>query len=163
MNNPILFQEDERIVDLGFKYIEPFAIFSFNTCLFLLAGAVYKAKDGHFFLECQMLFVFFLICVFSTQFSYLASKQESLEHFQQPSYQNSSQESQFWFYFTATNLVSSHSELNQLLKKFSPNTWPALKVGTSSLIAQLSICIPSIMVRKFIGMACSNEPQVFAD
>lgn len=36
-------------------------------------------------------------------------------------------------------------------------------MGTSSLIAQLSICIPLIMVRKFIGMACGNEQEEFAN
>lgn len=54
-------------------------------------------------------------------------------------------------------------ELNQLFKKFSPNTWPALKVGFSSLIAQLSGCIPSIVVRKYMGLGAGEDPQDFAD
>jgi len=51
--------------------------------------------------------------------------------------------------------------LNQLFqcspKKFSQFTYPALKVGVSQLISNLSVCIPSIIVRKFVGLATGDN------
>jgi Na+-driven multidrug efflux pump len=47
--------------------------------------------------------------------------------------------------------------VGQLLRKFSPRTIPALKVGTSQLIANLSGFIPLITVRKYIGMATGDD------
>ena len=40
----------------------------------------------------------------------------------------------------------------QFRNRFSPRTWDALNVGVSQLFAQLSVAVPSIVVRKFIGM-----------
>ena len=48
-------------------------------------------------------------------------------------------------------------KLIQWCHKFSPRTWTAVKVGVSQLIAQLSVTLPSIAVRKFIGMAVGDE------
>lgn len=44
----------------------------------------------------------------------------------------------------------------QLLKPFSKNTWPALVVGLSQLVSNLSGCIPGIPIRNLIGRSCSN-------
>ena len=48
-------------------------------------------------------------------------------------------------------------KLIQFCRKFSPRTWTAVNVGLSQLITQLSVTIPSIAVRKFIGMAVGSE------
>ena len=44
-----------------------------------------------------------------------------------------------------------------LLRKFSPHTFPALKVGLSQLISNLSSLVPSLLVRKLFGMAVKEE------
>lgn len=156
------FGADDHIVDLGFKYMEPLSIFAFNTCLFLAAGGCLQGEGRTFLFGMSNVACLFLNMVcFNPIFLFLfktgiigASSATVL--------------SEFIPGFTILVLFYMHKfgvkpQLNQLLKKFSPNTWPALKVGTSSLIAQLSICVPSIMVRKYIGMACGNDPQTFAD
>jgi Na+-driven multidrug efflux pump len=43
-----------------------------------------------------------------------------------------------------------------LLKKFSPFTFPALRVGVSQLFMNLSRSIPSILLRKFMGLCAEN-------
>jgi Na+-driven multidrug efflux pump len=48
-------------------------------------------------------------------------------------------------------------KLSQLLCKFSPVTWTALRVGVSQLVCNLSVLIPSVIVRKLIGDASGSE------
>ena len=45
----------------------------------------------------------------------------------------------------------------QLLKKFSKNTWPALVVGLSQLVSNLSGCIPGIPIRNLIGRSVPDQ------
>ncbi|KAK8841710.1 hypothetical protein M9Y10_026654 [Tritrichomonas musculus] len=47
----------------------------------------------------------------------------------------------------------------QLLKPFSKNTWPALVVGLSQLVSNLSGCIPGIPIRNLIGRSCSTDRE----
>ncbi|KAK8900295.1 hypothetical protein M9Y10_002618 [Tritrichomonas musculus] len=156
------FGADDHIVDQGFKYMEPLSIFAFNTCIFLAAGGCLQGEGRTFLFGMSNVACLFLnMAVFNPIFLFVfktgiigASSATVL--------------SEFIPAITILILFYCHKfgvkpQLNQLLKKFSPNTWPALKVGTSSLIAQLSICVPSIMVRKYIGMACGNDPQEFSD
>jgi Na+-driven multidrug efflux pump len=50
-------------------------------------------------------------------------------------------------------------EVSGLLKKFSAYTLPALRVGVSQLFMNLSRCIPSILLRKFMGSCVQNADQ----
>jgi Na+-driven multidrug efflux pump len=45
-----------------------------------------------------------------------------------------------------------------LFRKFSPDTRPAIFVGVSQLVMQISRSIPSVVVRKFIGMSVEQNP-----
>ena len=45
-----------------------------------------------------------------------------------------------------------------LFKKFSPHTLPAVKVGISQLIMNLSRSVPSIFLRKFMGLCAEHNP-----
>ena len=47
----------------------------------------------------------------------------------------------------------------QLLKPFSKNTWPALVVGLSQLVSNLSGCIPGIPIRNLIGRSCATDRE----
>jgi Na+-driven multidrug efflux pump len=53
-------------------------------------------------------------------------------------------------------------KFRDLFKKFSPHTWPAMKVGFSQLFYQLSLAVPGIVLRKFLGMSCESE-EMFID
>lgn len=50
-------------------------------------------------------------------------------------------------------------KLSGLFKKFSPHTWPALSVGVSQLAANVSRSLPSILQRKFMGLASEKNPD----
>lgn len=52
---------------------------------------------------------------------------------------------------------TSHPTPKHLIRPFSKNSLQAMKVGISQLIAQLSVTLPSIVVRKFIGMAANDD------
>lgn len=45
----------------------------------------------------------------------------------------------------------------QLFKPFSKHTWPALVVGLSQLVSNLSACIPGIPIRNLIGRSCGDD------
>ena len=47
----------------------------------------------------------------------------------------------------------------QLLKPFSKNTWPALVIGLSQLVSNLSGCVPGIPIRNLIGRSCANDQE----
>ncbi|OHT01157.1 MatE family protein [Tritrichomonas foetus] len=44
-----------------------------------------------------------------------------------------------------------------LFKKFSPHSFPAMKVGISQLVSNLSMSIPGIVMRKLIGASVDSE------
>ena len=48
-------------------------------------------------------------------------------------------------------------KINMLFKKFSPETFGALKIGLSSLIGLLSGYLPMIVIQKFIGSWGSKQ------
>jgi Na+-driven multidrug efflux pump len=49
-----------------------------------------------------------------------------------------------------------------LLKKFSPHTSSALKVGLSQLLQQLSLTVPALFLRKYLGMMCDSD-EMYVD
>lgn len=51
-------------------------------------------------------------------------------------------------------------KLSGFLKKFSPYTWKGLAVGSSQLVAQLSLYIPGITLRYFLGRSCSSDDEL---
>ena len=51
-------------------------------------------------------------------------------------------------------------KIGDLFKKFGPYTLPALKVGFSQLFYQLSLAVPGIVLRKFLGLASTEETYV---
>jgi Na+-driven multidrug efflux pump len=54
-------------------------------------------------------------------------------------------------------------KIGDLFKKFSPHTWPAMKVGVSQLFYQLSLAIPGIVLRKFLGLSAHGDPELYVN
>jgi Na+-driven multidrug efflux pump len=50
-----------------------------------------------------------------------------------------------------------------LLKRFSPHTMPAIRVGLSQLVMNLARSVPSIFLRKFMGMCAENNDAATFD
>ena len=57
---------------------------------------------------------------------------------------------------------STKPKFSELLHKFSPHTWTAVKIGLSQLIYQFSLAIPGILIRKLFGLA-SSDSQMWND
>ncbi|KAK8897916.1 hypothetical protein M9Y10_000148 [Tritrichomonas musculus] len=156
------FGADDHIIQLGIDYMLPLNICAFNSCLFIAAGGFLQGEGRTFLfgmsnVTCLCLNMAILDPIFLFVFKMGIRGASIATVF-----------SELIPGMTIVVLFYCHKfgvkpELNQLLKKFSPNTWPALKVGFSSLIAQLSGCIPSIVVRKYMGLGAGDDPQDFAD
>ena len=65
----------------------------------------------------------------------------------------------FVLYFYFRGKYGVKPELKMIFRKFSSGTIPAMRVGISQLIANLSRSIPSIFLRKFMGMCAENMPD----
>lgn len=61
----------------------------------------------------------------------------------------------FIMYFTGR--FSIKPKFSQFFKKFSPHTLPAIKVGFSALIAQLSMSVPGILIQWYIGNSAQSH------
>lgn len=156
------FGASEEIAQLGIDYMLPLNICAFNSCLFIAAGGFLQGEGRTFLfgisnVACLCINMLILDPLFLFGFKW-GIRGASI----------ATVCSEFIPGITIITLFYCHKfgvkpELSQLLKKFSPNTWPALKVGFSSLIAQLSSCVPSILVRKYMGLAAGDNEQDFAD
>ena len=156
------FGADEKITQLGIDYMLPLNICAFNSCLFIASGGFLQGEGRTFLfgmsnVTCLCLNMAILDPIFLFVFKMGIRGASIATVF-----------SELLPGMTIVILFYCHKfgvkpKLNQLFKKFSPNTWPALKVGFSSLIAQLSGCVPSIVVRKYMGLGAGDNPQDFAD
>lgn len=153
---------DDHIVQLGFDYILPLNIFAFNSCLFIAAGGFLQGEGRTFLFGMSNVVCLVLnMACFNPLFLFvfkMGIRGASV----------ATVVSEFIPAIIILALFYCHKfgikpSFNQFCHKFSSRTWPALKVGCSSLIAQLSICIPSVVVRKYMGLACDNDQQRFAD
>ena len=61
----------------------------------------------------------------------------------------------FALYFAGK--FSIKTKFNQFFKKFSPHTFPAMRVRFSALIANLSMSIPGILIQWFIGRSAQSD------
>lgn len=127
---------EEKIIQLGIKYMLLLNICAFSSCLFIATDGFLQGEGRTFLfgmsnviclvlnmtiLDLIFLFVFKMVILDSTAtiFSEFVPMMINMT----------------MFYL---HKFGVKPEFKQLLKKFSPNTWPALKIGFSSLIAQLS-------------------------
>lgn len=156
------FGASETIVQLGFDYMLPLTAFSFNSCLFIAAGGFLQGEGRTFLfgmsnVVCLVLNMAVLnpIFLFCFKLGIIGASSATVI-------------SEFLPGITIIILFYCHKfgvkpTFRQFCQKYSPNTLPALKVGFSTLIAQLSMSIPSVIIRKYMGLACDNDQQKFAN
>lgn len=144
------FGANEEIVNLGYDYILPLLVCTFVTCIYL-AYTGFLIGEGRTMLYacitivttvaniaffCPMALLVFKIGIVGAGISTVLSQGIAMCILS-------------FFYFSG--FFSIKPKFGQLLKKFSPLTKDALKACLSQGIANLSLSIPSIMIRKFIG------------
>ncbi|OHS99003.1 MatE family protein [Tritrichomonas foetus] len=155
------FGAEEKIVQMGFDYMLPLASFSATTCIFVAVGGFLQGEGRTF--------LFGLMSVGSIVLNMLVLHPLFLLAFKMgingASYATIISEILPSIIFLGLYYGKKFTvvpKFSQLFKKFGPHSLPSLKVGFSQLIAQLSICIPCVLVRKYVGMTINNE-KIFTD
>ena len=155
------FGASEDIVELGWDYMVPLCSFTTTTCMYLtvcgfLQGEGRTLLFGFVNLSCLILNAVILDPLFLFGFktgirgvSLATILSEIVPGFVV-----------FALYYWG-HKFGVKPTFRQFCNRFSPRTWDALKVGVSQLFAQLSVAVPSIVVRKFIGMCVG--PDEFSD
>lgn len=154
------FGADDKIVNLGFKYIVPCLSLSIIPCIFLICCGCLQAEGRSFIFSltqvvalCLNMFVFcpmFLLgfktgiqgAAYSTGLAELIPTIVIL----------------ILYYRGKFGIKPS---LKQLLNKPSSNSYEALKLGLAQLILQLSFTFPGLIVRKLMGEACDHDIETF--
>jgi Na+-driven multidrug efflux pump len=155
------FGAEEKIVQMGYDYILPLTVCTTTTCLLLTAGGFLQGEgrtmlSGLSGVAClclnmvglNPLFLFgFKMGIRGASISTVASE-----------------------VLTAAVLIGLYYagkfgvkiRVRDLCRKFSPRTIPALKIGLSQLLANLSMGVPSILVRKLVGLATDDFNNAMA-
>lgn len=145
------FGANEDIVQFGYEYISFLSGGSFCTCLFLTCGGflqgegrthVFAAMELFSFILNGFLFDPLLLLVGKLGVRGAAIATVLSELF--PSL------ILIGWYFKGAFAV--RPELRGLFRKFSPHTFQALRVGFAQLITNLSYFVPTIIVRKLLGL-----------
>ncbi|KAH0793966.1 MatE family protein [Histomonas meleagridis] len=152
------FGASEEIVELGYDYMLPMLVCSFFTCVFVGAGGFLQGEGksliyGWITIASSVANMFFLCPLFLLAFKtgivgagIATAISESVPAI-----------ILVILYFCGKFAVKP--KVGQLLKKFSPYTLPALRVGLSQLIANLSVSLPGIVIRKLIGLSTRTTEE----
>jgi Na+-driven multidrug efflux pump len=146
----------DHIVDIGFDYICPMTACTLTTCLYCLTTGFLQGEGRTFFsglvnIGCLVINIVILdpIFLFAMKMGMLGVGVATVISEVVPAV--------ILLVMYYKGKFGVKPAVGQLLRKFSPHTIPALKVGTSQLIANLSGYVPSIAVRKYIGMATGDD------
>ena len=147
---------EQDLVDLGYEYIVPLLCCAFSTEILFTCGGFLQGEGRTnlygiiniigFFLNMGVFDPIFLLgmklgirgAAFSTILSELIPGVTLL----------------ILFYCGKFEIKPNWRDL---FKKFSPHTLPALSVGISQLIAKLSLTVPCVIIRKFLGVVTGPE------
>lgn len=154
------FGADEYITNLGFKYIIPNLCLSIIPAVFLILCGCLQAEGRSWLFSitqitalCLEMFVFcpLFLLVFKTGIAGAAIANGIAELI--PSIVV------LFMYYRGKFGIKP--QFSQMLKKFSPHSFEALKLGLAQLILQLSWAIPGVIVRKLFGLSSGNDTNVF--
>lgn len=155
------FGASDEIVDLGYEYFEPLLIGSVTATLFTGAGGFLQGEGrsglyGWFVIASLVLnvLVFAPLFLFGFKIGIKGAGIATVLGEGLPGCLI------MILYFCGKFGVKCN--VKQLLKPFSKFTFPALRVGFSQLIANLSVSIPAIITRKLIGL-CASDDKMFND
>lgn len=146
----------ENVVEQCHEYMLPINILTFSTIMFIsLGGCLQGEGRSMFFSVLNVVTLIFNMCVLDPLLLLAfhsgiwgASMGQAFSEFIPGCIL-------FVMYFMGSFGVKP--KLSQFIKPFSPHIIPSLKVGVSQLILNISQMVPSILVRKFIGMASGEE------
>ena len=147
---------DDEVVSLGFKYLCPILSCSVFTCAYVLNNGLLQGEGRTLLVGiisvctlCCSMFVFETVFLFAFKSGIVGAGVATLLGDAIPAIGLTI------CYFVGKFSVKPH--VSGFLKKFSPHSIPAMKVGLSQLVANLSISVPGIVMRKLIGASCTEE------
>ncbi|OHT06423.1 MatE family protein [Tritrichomonas foetus] len=152
------YNAEDEVIDLAFVYLTPLSACSSITCIYLLFCGCLQAEGRSLLVGgiqiaslvanmCLFCPLFLLVFKWGTIGAAFATVCSELI----PAVVLSA------LYFSGRFAVKP--SFKGLFKKFSPHTIPALTVGISQLIMNLSRSVPSIFLRKFMGMCADNRKK----
>lgn len=154
------FGAEEDIIQLGYDFIFPNLMLTFIPCIYLLGCGCLQA-EGRSWTFCifqvtalvSNMFIFcpILLLVVKTGIAGVA-------------YANGLAELIpgiiiIVFFYRGKYGIKPHPR--ELLKKFTPHTWAACKVGFSQFLYQISLALPGIIIRKYFGLASGGDRVIF--
>lgn len=155
------FGTPEETVQEGFLYMFPILLCTTFTCWFVTCGGFLQAEGRSFnFAIIQLcslivnMFVFDPLFLLGIKMGVLGAALARILSEAIPAIII------IILYFCGK--FSVKPKFSQLFRKFSPETWAAVRVGLSQLIANLSIAIPGILARKFVGQAATDGGYNFS-
>lgn len=147
---------DDEVVGLGFKYLCPILSCSVLTCIYVLDNGLLQGEGRTLLVGiisvctlCASMFIFETLFLFAFKTGIVGAGVATVLGDTLPAIGLTV------CYFLGKFSVKPH--LSGFIKKFSPHTLPAMKVGLSQLVANLSMSVPGIVMRKLIGASCTEE------
>ena len=150
------FGAEEKIVEMGFQYMLPLCACTTTTCMYVATGGFLQGEGRTFLFGmlnisnlCLNMLILDPLFLFPLKMGIVGASLATVISEIIP---------------TVIVLACFYAHkfgvkptCHQLLTKFSPHSIPSLKVGFSQLISQLSVCIPSVLVRKYVGLTTEKE------
>ena len=150
------FGANDEVIKLGFQYLCPILSCSVFTCIYVLCNGLLQGEGRTMLIGivsvislCVAMFVIETIFLFVFKTGMLGAGFATVLGDAIPGIVLMS------MYFAGKFTVKPN--WRGIFKKFSPHTLPALKVGISQLVSNLSMSIPGIVMRKLIGMSVSPD------
>lgn len=143
---------DDEISQMSKEYMLPINVGTFTTCAFIALGGCLQGEGRSlFFSICNVFSLVVNMCVLDPIFLLALKTGIWGASLAQALSEAIPGIVIFTLYFMGKFGVKPKWKM--FISKFSPHTFPSLKVGLSQLFANLSQIVPSIVVRKLMGMS----------
>ena len=156
------FGAGDDVIDLGFGYICPILCCTVFTCWYVTAGGFLQA-EGRSLLFGVIQVIALIVNMVILDPIFLLAFNWGLPGAAWARCISEAVPAFVIMFLFFIGKFSVKPRFGQLFKCFSPYTLPALKVGMSQLVSNLSVSIPGIIVRKLIGAAARNGGYNFND
>ena len=147
------FGASEEIVELGRLYVFPLLISSIVPCLYLLVCGCLQAEGrAKYFTVVQLTACILNLIIFDPLF--LFGFKTDISGAAWATVLAELIPTLYVLYEYYKGKLGIKPKLNQLFQPFSKYTLTSLKIGSSQFIFMLSLALPGIIMRKYLGMTC---------
>ena len=154
------FGASEEIVELGYEYILPNLCGTFVPCVYLLACGCLQAEGRSWlFTAVQVSALIGNMFIFAPFFLFVLKMGISGVAYSTLVAELIPGLVVVVLFYCGRFGIKPH--VRDLLKKPSPHTWVAVKVGFAQLVYQLSLALPGLLIRYYFGYGCKfyDDPE----